>query len=99
MTASDDTPQPTDASTDVDSPQPTDTGRDIDTQQYLYRGGLALLGLIATVALFRFYLNVSRAISTFVTPEYEPLFQAAFNLVVLLVAVLGGSVVLRKMGE
>ncbi|MFB6124216.1 MAG: hypothetical protein ABEJ78_12260 [Haloferacaceae archaeon] len=57
---------------------------------------LAMLGLLAFVALIQFYLSTSRVIGTWVTPEYRPLFQALFNLVVLLFAGLGISYQLRR---
>lgn len=45
--------------------------------------GLLILALVAAVGL---YTAVSSAISTWVTREWRPLFRAAFNLVVLLLA-------------
>jgi uncharacterized membrane protein len=58
---------------------------------------LAVLGLLAFIALIQFYLSTSRVIGTWVTPEYRSLFQALFNLVVLLLAGLGISYQLRRM--
>ena len=51
------------------------------TLNYVLLGGLSLLALIATLQL---YLNVSSAINQWITYEYRSLFQAAFNLTVLL---------------
>lgn len=65
--------------------------------RYLYWASLAALALLAVVALLQFYLSVSRAVSIWVTREYRPLFQAAFNLVVLLVAGVGISLVVRQL--
>lgn len=48
---------------------------------YAVAAGLFLLALVAVVGL---YTAVSSAIATWVTPEFRPLFRAAFNLVVLL---------------
>jgi uncharacterized membrane protein len=55
---------------------------------------LALLALLATV---RFYFAVSTTIDRWVAREHRSLFQAAFNLVVLLVAAIGISWEVRKM--
>ncbi len=57
-------------------------GRDLRrTLNYVLLAGLSLLALIATLQL---YFNVSSAINQWITDEYRSLFQAAFNLVVLL---------------
>ncbi len=59
-----------------------DEGRDLRrTLNYMLLAGLSLLALIATLQL---YLNVSSAINQWISHEYRSLFQAAFNLVVLL---------------
>jgi hypothetical protein len=55
---------------------------------YVLLAGLSLLALIAAL---QFYLNASSVISQWVTHEYRSLFQAAFNLVVLLLAAAGIS--------
>lgn len=68
-----------------------------DVVRYLYWTALAALVLLAAVALLRFYLSASRAISVWVTREYRPLFQAAFNLVVLLVTGVGISLLVRRL--
>lgn len=61
-------------------------------------GAIAFLAILAALATFRIYTNVSRVISTFVAPEYEPIFQAAFNLAVLLLAVAGIAALSSRMG-
>lgn len=43
------------------------------------------LGFLALIAVIQLYLNVSSVINQWVTREYRSLFQAVFNLVVLLV--------------
>jgi len=59
-----------------------DEGRDLRrTLNYVLLAGLSLLALIATLQL---YLNVSATINQWISQEYRSLFQAAFNLVVLL---------------
>lgn len=70
-------------------------GRDVVA--YLYWAALAALALLALVALLQFYLSASRAITIWVTREYRPLFQAAFNLVVLLVTGVGISLLVRRL--
>lgn len=58
---------------------------------------VALLALLAIVATFRVYTSASAAISQFVAYEYRALFQAAFNLAVLLLAVAGITTLLRRL--
>ncbi|MDX1744454.1 MAG: hypothetical protein R3324_00835 [Halobacteriales archaeon] len=69
--------------------------RDLTTT--LEWAGVVILGLLAVIATFRFYNAASRAIGRLVSPEYEPLFQAGFNLVILLLAVAGISVLTRRL--
>ena len=80
------------ASTDPESPPSVDedTGKsrlpsgDIErTLRYAVVAGLALLALIATL---RFYFAAGATIDTWVTREYRSLFQALFNLTILLVS-------------
>ncbi|ODR81982.1 hypothetical protein BG842_10920 [Haladaptatus sp. W1] len=60
-------------------------------------GGIAVLVLLAVVALFQFYMSALDVIRTFVADQYRSLFNAVFNLVVLLAAGIGISVVVREM--
>lgn len=55
--------------------------------------GLVLLGVIAALG---FYDSASTAIDQLVASEFRALFQAAFDLVVLLAAAVGVSVLLRR---
>lgn len=80
------------ASTDPGSPPSVDeyTGKsrllsgDIErTLRYAVVAGLALLALIATL---RFYFAAGATIDTWVAREYRSLFQALFNLTILLVS-------------
>lgn len=85
---------------DDGGPFPSVTGRSTGSvRRYLNYGAIGLLALFALVAAIRFYLESSAVISTWVTPEYRSLFQAAFNLVVLLFA--GGAIAwqLRRLGD
>lgn len=59
--------------------------------------GIGLLALLAAVALFRVYTNASAAIARFVAPDFQPVFQATFNLAVLLFAVAGIGLLLRRL--
>lgn len=71
------------------SPEVADERSDLQRKaNYALLAGLSLLALIAAL---QFYFNASSVISQWVTHEYRSLFQAAFNLVVLLLAVAGIS--------
>ena len=71
-----------DGAADRTTEQRSDESRDLRrTLNYVLLAGLSLLALIATLQL---YLNVSSVINQWISPEYRSLFQAAFNLVVLL---------------
>lgn len=61
--------------------------------RYLLVAGLALLALIA---MLRFYFAASSMIDTWITREYRSLFQALFNLAILLLAAAGISWQARK---
>lgn len=58
----------------------------------------ALLCLLALVATFRFYFAASEAIRLWFSPDFVPVFQAAFNLLVLVAAALGVSLLVRRIG-
>jgi hypothetical protein len=62
--------------------------------RYLLIAGFALLALIA---LLRFYFAASATIDTWIADDYRSLFQAVFNLAVLLVAGAGIGWQVRKM--
>ncbi len=66
-------------------------------QGYVYRGALVLLCFLAIVALFQFYMSALAVIRTFVADQYRPLFNAGFNLAVLLPTGIGISSVVRKL--
>ena len=57
-------------------------------------GGLSLLALIAVI---RLYMASARAISIWISPDFEPLFQAGFNLVILIFAVAGISMLGQRL--
>lgn len=77
--------------------QPAPSSFDVDTiRSYLVRGAVLLLGLLAALATFRFYSSASRAIDVWLAPRYQPLFQAGFNLVVVLAAIVAIVVITRR---
>jgi hypothetical protein len=86
---------PLDATVAADQPDET-TDDTTDLVRYARYALLAGLTLLALVATFRFYFAVSNTIDSWVAREYRSLFQAAFNLVVLLVAAVGISWEIRK---
>lgn len=75
--------------------QDDETGRRM--VQYLYWGAFGLLFLFGAFAAFGFYRSIMRVIDIWVSTDFDPLFSAAFNLVVVLVSVLGLSVLVRRL--
>jgi hypothetical protein len=67
--------------------------------KYLYWGTFAVLLILALVAVVRFYMSASRAISIWIAPDFVPIFQSAFNLAVLFACALGLSVLVRRMRD
>lgn len=63
---------------------------------YLTWAGVAVLAVTALVALFGFYTGVSRAISVWVSSSYRPIVNAGFNLALLLAALGGIGLLLRR---
>ncbi|MFB6101140.1 MAG: hypothetical protein ABEJ73_01070 [Haloplanus sp.] len=80
-----------------DASESDDEGTGARVRRYANYAVLIVLGLLAFVAIVRLYLSVSNVIATWITDEYRSLFQAAFNLVVLLVAGVGISYQLRRL--
>jgi hypothetical protein len=71
-------------STDEDADKNGFLSGDIERRlRYAVVAGLALLALIATL---RFYFAAGATIDTWVAREYRSLFQALFNLTILLVS-------------
>lgn len=81
--------------------EPSDDGTSLfdadGVTEYLQWGLLALLVVFALVAAVSLYGNVGRIIQVWVAEDYRPIFNAAFNLVVLLVAAAGIGTVLRRL--
>ncbi|QLH78718.1 hypothetical protein HZS55_16100 [Halosimplex rubrum] len=69
-------------------------GRDI--VGYVQWAAFAILCLLALVATFRFYFAASEAIRVWFSPDFVPVFQAVFNLVVLAASAIGISVLVRR---
>lgn len=78
-------------------PDGADDRTDSSLRGYAELAALGVLSLLAAVAVFRFYTAASRAIDIWISSDFVPVFQAAFNLVVLFLAVAGISVLLRRM--
>lgn len=64
---------------------------------YVEYAAFAVLSLLALVATFRFYFAASRAIAVWFSSDFVPVFQAAFNLLVVVLAGLGISVLVRRL--
>lgn len=62
----------------------------------LYWAAIGILVLVALIATLRFYFAAGNAIDNFVTRQYRPIFQAVFNLVILLASGLGLSLLVRR---
>ncbi|SEA12880.1 hypothetical protein SAMN04488065_1989 [Haloplanus vescus] len=78
--------------------EPTaETSTSNDVRRYANYAILLVLGLLAFVAVIRLYFSVSNVITTWITNEYRSLFQAAFNLIVVLAAGVGISYQLRRL--
>lgn len=60
-------------------------------------GALGIACVVAIGALHQFYFNAAAAIETFVATEYESLFLAGFNLIVLFVAGVVISLLVREL--
>ena len=61
-------------------------------------GALVVLSLVALLATFRFYFAASEAITVWIADDYVSVFQAAFNLLVLVVCLYGVSLLVRRLG-
>jgi len=99
-TDTDTTPVPDESERTVTAPEDEGESTDDDghrVRRYANYAVLLVLGLLAFVALIRLYFSASNAITTWITSEYRSLFQAAFNLVVLLIAGVGISYQLRRL--
>lgn len=71
-----------------------DEGRNL--VDYVEWAAFAILCLLALVATFRFYFAASEAIRVWFSADFVPVFQALFNLVILVAAALGISILVRR---
>jgi hypothetical protein len=79
-----------------DSRTADDSGRNLVA--YVQWATFAILCLLALVATFRSYFAASEAIRLWFSRDFVPVFQAAFNLVVLIASAIGISVLVRRLG-
>lgn len=73
-----------------------DSGFGPTVRRYLFWGTFGLLSVLAVVATAGLYMSASSAIDVWITDDYEPIFRALFNLVVVLVCAVGLSVLVRR---
>jgi uncharacterized membrane protein YhaH (DUF805 family) len=65
----------------------------------MFWAAFGLLGLLTAVALFGFYTSVTRVINIWITDQYQPIFNAVFNLVVVLACLVGLSLLVRLLRD
>lgn len=79
-------------SADSDAEPDPDAGSDRrqwlteDIERKLRYFAIAALALLALIALFQFYTAAGATIDRLIAPDYQPLFQALFNLTILLLS-------------
>lgn len=86
---------PDDRSTDGAGDSLDEFGTDRATR-LLRWAGVVVLAVTAAVALAGFYNGVNGTIRVFVADSYQPMFRAAFNLALLLVALGGIGLLVRR---
>lgn len=67
-----------------------------DLVDLAYKGTFGVLLLFGLYATVQAYMSASHAIDIWIAPEYQPIFQAAFNVGVVLACGIGLSVLLRR---
>ena len=80
-----------------DEPTTSESIADQDRRELLLRGGLVVFALIALLALIQLYSSIGAVINEWVARQYRPLFRAGLNLVILLGAGIGISLVIREL--
>ncbi|MFC7200201.1 hypothetical protein [Halospeciosus flavus] len=90
----------TDAVESVDATESDERALAVDlrARHVLRWAAVAGLGLVALVATFSLYTSLQSIIALWVADAYQPLFEAVFNLVVLLLAAGGISRLARGFG-
>ncbi|ARS90568.1 hypothetical protein [Natrarchaeobaculum aegyptiacum] len=94
--------QPPTDGTAPGSPASTDSrlGPNVDdVRRLLAWGALAICSLLVVVAVIQFYGSVTDAIDLWIDSRHQPIAQAAFNLVVVLLSLIGISALLRELSE
>lgn len=77
----------------------TGGGTDVEQiRQHILKGALGVLVIVGLVATFQFYASATEAINVFVSKEFQPVFQAVFNLIILLAVGIGIVQVVRELG-
>jgi len=69
---------------------------DSNLRRYLQIGGVGLASLFALISAIGFYTSTRRAIDIWVAQQYQPAFDAGFNLVVLLAMLAVVAALLRR---
>lgn len=100
-THDDETESTTESDTTHPDDEPEEAGIGLPSREQtlirLYWVAVAGVVLLGAFAVIRLYSSVSRAISIWIASEYEPILQAGFNLIVLLVALLLAAVLVRRL--
>lgn len=68
-----------------------------DVRKWLLWAGIGVAGLFALISLFGFYNNGQQAIQTFVAEDFQSVFLAGFNLLILLAAGIAISLLVRRL--
>lgn len=96
-TAGSDDPPGADGSSPGDASASTQVFSVTDLTRNVKVGAVVVLGLLATWAILQVYTSTSRAIGIWISRDYVPIFEAAFNVVVVLIAVAGILVLVRDL--
>lgn len=83
------TPPPEDSQSD----EPTER----DFKDLFLKAALGFFAILIVVATIGLYTSSTAVINTWISREYQPIFQAMFNLIVLLTAGIGISIVARRL--
>lgn len=82
-------------------PPPEDAQSDESTvrdyKDLFLKGALGFFAILIIVATIGLYTSTTAVINTWIAREYQPIFQAVFNLIVLLTAGIGLSIVARRL--
>lgn len=62
----------------------------------LLLGGILVLSILGLFALIQVYINLSSTITTWISQEYLGIFQAGFNLIILLLVAIAITRLIKK---